>query len=138
MEKILSLALVVVMILAMTVSVFAAEVADVTPTASCTHSGGRRTETQVTYIYNNNSTHNKYRTYVYYCASCGAYLSNSGATLLGSEAHTHGTGTWYGSSHAGDYTSHYYKYRGSCTICAHSITWTVKAACQANYCIDPA
>lgn len=137
MKKILTLVLAVVMIMAMAVPTFAAETGNVEPAATCTHSGARRTETQITYISNNDSTHNKYRTYVYYCGSCGAYLGNSGATLLDSYTHTYGAKTYVSSSHVGNYTGHYYVYGKTCTLCEHYFTWKEDAACTAHYCVDP-
>ena len=137
MKKILILFLVVVTIMAITVPAFAVETADAAPAASCTHSGTPTSEMQLTYVYKNNSVHNKYRTYVYYCRSCGVCLGSSDATLLGSYEHEHGAGTYVSSTHVGDYTGHFYTYKGPCTICDHLYTWDVPSLCKAHYCVDP-
>lgn len=139
MKKLLSLVLAVVLIMSLAVPAFAAQADDVASVTGCTHSGTPKTEEQLTYIYKDNTCHNKYRTYVYYCRSCGVFLGNSNATLIDTPAHTHdaGAGTYVSSTHVGDYSVHYYTYKGPCNICDHSYTWPVDAPCQKSNCVDP-
>lgn len=138
MKKILSLVLAVIMIMAMCIPAFAAEGNGTTTAAECSHSSGVRPEAQITYILVDNTYHNKWRAYLYYCNACGEplYASNS-ATLLGKEEHTRGTGTYVSSTHTGDYSTHYYTMKGKCTICEGSITWKVATRCTKSSCFDP-
>lgn len=137
MKKIFILFLVVVTIMAITVPAFAVETADAAPAASCTHSGTPTSEMQLTYVYKNNSVHNKYRTYVYYCRSCGVCLGSSNATLVGSYDHTFEPDRYIESYHLGDYTGHYYIYGRTCRFCEYTYTWRVNAACTKSHCVDP-
>ncbi len=137
MKKILTLVLAVVMIMAIAVPAFAVGTANAEPAASCTHSGTPRTETQIAYICRNGAVHDKYRTYVYYCRSCGVCLGNSGAERLGSYDHAFGAERYVESYHLGDYTGHYYIYAKTCGLCDYTVTRRVNAVCTAHYCVDP-